>query len=393
MNLIQSSFLLSIAASALSLGACSGSAPAGNNNLYYDANPVISNLADNVIVASYQELNTEAALLKTAITALNGSDDLSSGALISAQNAWKATRGPWERSEGFLIGPVDSLGIDPKLDSWPLNTVDLATAVNSGFSSNASEDVQGFHTIEYLLFGDGILSNTRSTELSPNELTYLQDLLTNFTSHTQTLVDAWTIQYNPSDVNSGPYVNELKLTGDGLYLSQLAVMEELINGMIGIVDEVGNGKIADPFAADINSADTTLVESQYSWNSLTDFHNNIQSVLNVYSGKKSYNPAVDSISDSLNGLYAFVQAHDSQLADRVLNEIIDAMQKIALIDGDADVTSTDISNPLTQIPFRDAINDPAGRVRISTAINALGVLQSSLQNEVISLLSVTDFNN
>ena len=54
--------------------------------------------------------------------------------------------------------------------------------------------------------------------------------------------------------------------------SQLGVVEELINGMIGIVDEVGNGKIAEPFGSSIDNIDTTKVESQYSWNSSSRFY-------------------------------------------------------------------------------------------------------------------------
>jgi predicted lipoprotein len=391
MNRNKTSLFALLTLGSLALGGCQG-INSGSDAVDYNASAVITKLSDDVIVATYQQLDTRADALKTAVDDLNGSDDLTSGKLGSAQNAWKATREPWERSEGFLIGPVDSLGIDPRLDTWPLNTTDLAAAVSTGFSSSAGEDVQGFHTIEYLLFGDGTSSNNRSTELSSNELTYVKDLAADFATHTQTLVDAWTTQYNPSDANTGPYADELKLQGDGLYQSQLAVMEELINGMIGIVDEVGNGKIADPFGADIGSADTSLVESQYSWNSLTDFHNNIQSVLNIYTGKKGYDPTVDSISAGLNGVYAFVQAHDSQLADRVLDEIIDAMRKIALIDGDSDYTTTDITSG-RQIPFRDAISDAAGRTRIDDAITALGVLQGSLETEVLPLLASTNFTS
>jgi hypothetical protein len=48
-----------------------------------------------------------------------------------------------------------------------------------------------------------------------------------------------------------------------------AVFEEIVNGMIGICDEVANGKMLDPFVA----ADPSLEESPYSQNSLTDFKN------------------------------------------------------------------------------------------------------------------------
>ncbi len=387
---MKSKFIWSVCV-AFGLSACNSNS--GDDVINYDASAVIVNITDQVIVVTYTELASQANAMKTAIDSLNGVDDIDSGRLAAAQTAWKNARGPWERSEGFLIGPVASLGIDPKLDTWPLNTAALATAVNTGFNTSASEDVQGFHTLEYLLFGDGVDGNNRSMELSSGELAYVKALAADFVGHTQILADAWSQQYDPSDVNTGPYANELKLQGDGLYLSQLAVMEELINGMLGIVDEVANGKIADPFGLDLAGADTSLVESQYSWNSLTDFHNNIQSVLNIYTGKKGYDPALDGISTGLNGIYAFVYAHDALLADRVLDEIVVAMDKIGLIDGDGIATTTDISDPATQMPFRNAIKDSAGRQRIASAIAALSVLQGSLQNQVLPLLASTQFQN
>lgn len=375
-------------------GGGGGGGGSDDSTVNYDASAIITNLTDNVIVPTYQALDTQAAALETAIGGLDGIDDLTDGALDTAQAAWKATREPWEASEGFIFGPVDSLGIDPELDTWPLDTTTLASTIGSGsgYDENSSTDVQGFHTAEYLLFGDGVASNDRSTELSANELDYLLDLLADFRSETQQLLSAWTTQYDPGNPATGPYADEVKLQGDGIYNSQLAVMEEIINGMIGIIDEVGNGKIADPFGTGIGDADTSLVESQYSWNSLSDFHDNVQSVLNLYTGLRGYDTAVDSLSTSLNGVYAFVNAHDSQLADRVFDEIVAAMEAIALVDGDGDATTTDITSG-SQIPFREAITDPAGRTRIQAAIDALVTLQDSLEQNVLPLLANTDFAN
>lgn len=398
MNVPQRAYLLAGPAlsAALLLTACGGGGGGGGaaDTVFFDASGVIANLADNVIVPTYEELDTQTQNLQAAAAALDG-DDLGDGELANAQAAWKAARRPWEAAEGFIFGPVDALSIDPKLDTWPLNTTDLINTIGAGtgYDASATTDVQGFHTAEYLLFGDGVSSNDRSTELSANERSYLTALLADFRTQTQKLVSAWTTQYLPGDPSTGPYADEVKLQGDGLYNSQLAVMEEIINGMIGIVDEVGNGKIADPFGSSIATADTTLVESQYSWNSLTDFHNNLQSVLNLYTGKKGYDPAADSISTSLDGVYAFVNAHDAALADRVLAEIIAAMEAIALVDGDADATTTDIVDPLSQMPFRNAIQNAGGRARIRDAIDALATLQDSLEQEVLPLLSATQFNN
>ena len=47
-------------------------------------------------------------------------------------NAWVAARVPWEQSEGFLFGPVDTFGYDPAMDSWPVNRTDLDAVLASG---------------------------------------------------------------------------------------------------------------------------------------------------------------------------------------------------------------------------------------------------------------------
>ena len=38
---------------------------------------------------------------------------------------------PWEQSEAFLFGPVDILGLDPNMDSWPLDQVAIVNILNS----------------------------------------------------------------------------------------------------------------------------------------------------------------------------------------------------------------------------------------------------------------------
>ena len=55
--------------------------------------------------------------------------------------------------------------------------------------------------------------------------------------------------------------------------------------MAGICDEVANGKIKDPF----DLQDPTQEESPFAKNSITDFTNNVQGVMDVYQGKFSSN--------------------------------------------------------------------------------------------------------
>jgi putative iron-regulated protein len=366
----------------MGLSACGGSgsddtAPiVPDDSFSFVATEMITNLTNEVIVDGYADLASKGEALFNATQSLINST--SQADLIAAQAAWKAARQPWEQGESHIFGPVDSLSIDPHLDSWPLNTTDLQTQLNSavGFDAETikgwNDDVQGFHTMEYLLFGDGVNDNTKNiAELTTREREYLVALAEVFRDYTKQLDDAWQVSHNPQDTNALPYAELLKQPGTStntIYSSQLAVVEELINGMIGIVDEVGNGKIADPFGDSITTADTSKVESQYSWNSLTDFSNNIIGVRNVYQGE--YTGSADK-----QGLIDFVAAADTALATRIGSEIDDAILKIQAIKGSNDM------------PFRQAILDVEGRKRVQVAVDALSKLQASLESDMLPLLS------
>ncbi|MCL1044429.1 iron-regulated protein A precursor [Shewanella electrodiphila] len=342
----------------------------------FAATEMITNLTDDVIVAGYADLAAQGDALLLATQKLLNST--SQADLVAAQEAWKAARKPWEQGESHIFGPVDSLSIDPHLDSWPLNTTDLQTQLDNsnGFDAETikswNDDVQGFHTIEFLLFGDGVNDNTKLiSELTTAEREYVIALSEVFRDYAVQLDDAWQVSHNPQDTNALPYADLLKTPGSDsntIYSSELAVIEELINGMIGIVDEVGNGKIADPFGDSLANADTSKVESQYSWNSLTDFADNIQGVRNVYQGE--FIGGADK-----QGIIDFVAAADSDLSVRIASEIDDSILKIQAISG---------SN---NMPFRQAILDEDGRARIETAVTALTTLQASLESDVIPLLS------
>jgi uncharacterized iron-regulated protein len=131
--------------------------------------------------------------------------------------------------------------------------------------------------------------------------------------------------------------------------------------MIGICDEVANGKIADPF----DGNDPTLEESQFSDNSLADFQNNIRSVKNAYLGGTEFGPT------SGRGLSAWVLERDPALDARVRLEIDDAIEAIGAI----------------PFPFRTAIGDPVAEDEIIAAQAAIETLMATLAGDVTSLVT------
>ena len=370
--------LVAASIASIALSACGGSSNTSETvtpqptTFSFNADEMITNLTNDVIVSGYQSLQDKAQAFHLATLTLLNSPTAES--LAAAQQAWRDVRLPWEQGEAHIFGPVDALSIDPHLDTWPLNTSDLQTLLTnqSGFSAdeikNWNDDVQGFHTMEFLLFGDGVDNNNKEiTEMTALEREYLAASAEVFYDHTANLYNAWTVDYDSSDNINTPYKNLILTPNNNVYSSQLGVIEELINGMIGIVDEVGNGKIAEPFGASITNVDTSKVESQYSWNSLADFTNNIQGVQNVYRGELVGNA-------DKQGIINFVQAADVTLANRVDSEINSAITAIKAIAGD------------NNLPFRQAIKDENARLRVQTAIDSLAIVQASLTNDVLPLL-------
>ena len=143
----------------LGLAACSDDNPV-DPAATYDFSSIINSYSDQVIIATYSNLNINTAAFQTACAtfASNPTQDN----LNAAANAWYAARVPWELSEAFLFGPVAFLSIDPSMDSWPVDETQLETVLNSSFEltpdfvrNGLGYSLRGFHTLEYLLFANG----------------------------------------------------------------------------------------------------------------------------------------------------------------------------------------------------------------------------------------------
>ena len=177
----------------------------------YDAGAILDHYANNVVYAIYADLDSKAGELLDAVKALQA--DTSQSNLEAAQQAWVAARIPWERSEAFLFGPVDTQGLDPALDSWPVDRVSLQEVLDddneltTDYVTNELEDTQkGFHTIEYLIFRDG--DQRQASDITDRELEYLLASTMNLKNSTAQLANAW----SPSGEN---FVNTIASAGEG----------------------------------------------------------------------------------------------------------------------------------------------------------------------------------
>lgn len=145
-----------------------------------DLKPIIISYTDNVVLPTYADLLADNTALNTAIRTLaNTAGEYQAGtktvadvnlAFKAAAAQWITAREPWETSEAFLFGPVADKGLDPNMDSWPLDVDALKNTLASGKFDNltwegefdeddetiaAVQNVRGFHTLEFLLFYNG----------------------------------------------------------------------------------------------------------------------------------------------------------------------------------------------------------------------------------------------
>ena len=311
---------------------------------------VLSGLVSNVIVPTYTKLADDVEDLEKTLNGLTVST-ITQTQINKACEDFKSARENWERSEAFLMGAASDFDIDPTIDSWPLNRSLLLSYFQGGMKPEMLEDatILGFHALEFILFRNGQPRKVAEFQgydtyknfeqiTGAQELKYAQTICTLLKQRCFQLQVAWEGEKNASRVAvvkaAGlDYTTEAGLNyGDNLAQagqnskSTFATIEEAIaqvlsddeGSCVGIANEVGTAKIANPFAA----GDISYVESPYSYNSITDFQDNIRSIRNVWYGSTTGSPA--SVS-----FYNFFQSVDaSNVNTSVTGAFNDAINKI-----------------------------------------------------------------
>ncbi|MBS1538261.1 MAG: hypothetical protein JST20_10995 [Bacteroidetes bacterium] len=288
--------------------------PTTPNTSATDVKEALTNITIGVIIPTYKDMLDRAQILDSIVSQFKSSKTEDN--LNAAKQAWRDARRPWEQSEGFLFGPVETKGIDPRIDSWPLNKIDLdgVLASSSPLTKETIDQLEstqkGFHTIEYLLFGAN--NSKTAKDFTIREIDYLVATTQSFKAAVFELWKSW----DTSGDNFGANFINAGVTGSSIYVSQHAAVQEIIQGMINICDEVANGKINEPFTLQ----DRQREESQFSDNSNADFADNIRSVRNVYHGVYG--------SFSGKGISFLVAEKNAELDARCKREIDAAIETI-----------------------------------------------------------------
>ena len=339
----------------------------------YDA--IINQYVDAVVLPTYNDLKTKNSALYEAVVAFgNAPSDANFQAVC---NAWLAAREPWESSEAFLFGPVADYGLDPNMDSWPLDQEAIVKLLESqqwnemewtgDYNEDdeaiaAAQNVRGFHTLEFLAFRDGkartltdVAADGEAANAVYNEANatawaqYMRNTAQLLVNDVTTLVDAW---------NNG-YATSFKNHNGGDFTSGLSCIEQLIDGCIDIAGEVGDAKIGDPYSLYVSGMTNEAlyaVESWYSWHSRDDYTNNILSIRNAYYGSRDGNINNHSLSKLVAKYNATL---DTKVKDAI-NTAADAIQAIPQ-------------------PFRNNINSSEARAAMEACADLGDILENELK--------------
>lgn len=307
---------------------------------------ILKQYVSHVISPTYSQLAAQAEQLVVDLQALR--QQPTDGHVQAACATFLEARAWWEKSEAFLFGPASDFGIDPHIDSWPLDEDAFRIMMSNDAQINAMDNDEGdvyagdhlgnsllgFHGLEYILFENG--SPKPAASISDKELVYAIAVAGDLRNHCYQLEVSWMgdeapaahvqkveeLEYN-STVNgsNNSYGDNMVNAGQlgSTYASATHALMSIIDGCNTIVDEVGTSKIGKPY----HGEDVHYIESPYSQKSIQDFYDNIISVQNAYMG------GVEGERNSDLSVHYFINKLDAAVDSRVLAAIDNSLAKIA----------------------------------------------------------------
>lgn len=281
---------------------------------------VLTNLSVDVIVETYADVQNNSRYLNTKAKNLTIGDEQ---ALQVVKDAWKDARASWEKSKGFLFGPVVEKGIAPAIDTWPIDLNAINSILESGqkISSNSLQDnntARGFHTIEYFVWG--MNGNKSASELTQKEIEYIVAATENLKENARLLYIGWC---HEGSYFASNFIDAGESTS--IYSSQEDALKEIVKGMVAIADKVANEKIKTLLIETYADLRPEAIESRFSHTTKSDLVNNILGIQNIYLGNY----------ENINGigLSAIIVARNSTLDEKVKIAITDAITAIENISG------------------------------------------------------------
>lgn len=354
------SVLSIIAAGALLLGSCEkGGSDEGLSSNQKKMKEAVHQYVPNVVYATYKALADETNDLYEALAAAHekGVNALTQADIDGICTKFLEARKYWEQSEAFLYGPATTFGIDPHIDTWPLDVDGLAVALSNveqvkmlegedGIAyagAKLGQELLGFHGIEFVIFRDGknrsvaaLKANENHPEFAGKSVTGAQELVYavavagDLRDNCYRLYASW----NPDaeseyvdrmeEIEAEIEIND-RIYGDNILNAtepgssfgtwEEAISKILVGGCSNICAEVADVKMGNAHSGE----DVNYIESPYSEQSFQDFIDNILSIkFSLYGARDAEKAGEKSILKLLEDLgYKDASKIDSAMSDAI----------------------------------------------------------------------------
>jgi hypothetical protein len=166
---------------------------------------VLENVASNIILPSYANYKVKLDSLAIESEAFTSNPD--SASLARLRKAWEMAYIEWQKVELFDVGPAASYRLRNHCNIYPASSSTIESNMTNvgavNFDDPANYAAQGFPCLDYLLFGQGTISETVTKYTTDaNRVAYLKAVINKMNSLFTTVFSAWTGGYKNTFVSN-----------------------------------------------------------------------------------------------------------------------------------------------------------------------------------------------
>lgn len=364
-------FSMAVLMMGLAFTACSSDDDNNGDNKLAEKEQAMQAITDqyvnNVVFPIYKSLASQTSTLYDQLVEAKSkfrAGTLSQSDIDRICDTFIAARSAWEQSESFLYGAATDFGIDPHIDTWPLDRTALAKALSSaeiiedlddlddGGIDNAralvGEQQLGFHGIEFIIFRDGknrslaALQGVEDDEAfsgrgitGEQELIFAAAVAGDLRDKCFQLEVSWLGDQAPQahierveecefpttvaggDASYGENMLNATKAGSTLSTWRGVMSTILVAGCSNICAEVAGQKIGQAYLG----TDPDYIESPYSQRSYFDFFDNISSIQYSLYGNQGTSVQANSIMSYLQKYNATMAADLKAKLDAALSAL------------------------------------------------------------------------
>ncbi len=337
--------------------------PEPTNTLEDEFGLWLTDLANNHVLPSYQNLQTHSALLSSQTATFCAQTNPTDNELVALQQSWRDVVTSWQTIQWLKVGPIANDNRNFRLYYWPDSKDNVGSGITSLLASSetVTEDFiakqsvgsQGLPALELVLFATGQESLLAADD-KEKRCEVISAISANVASISTEVNNAW-------QISSGNYHAQLT-QGTGDFSSKKDAVEELVTNWLEQVERVKDEKMLVPLGA-ASPGLPSVAEHIVSGDAISSIQTNI---------------ATFNVIFTAGGGHGF----DDILINHLSQKNI-ATEMTAAIDG-AIIAATALEGS-----FPHLLKTDDGRIELSTAIDSLRALRDVL---TVDFVQATDIN-